>query len=104
MFSKTELVRAIEELEEAPATFQNAEKLSVFYQLYDHIYTRREPEKRIEPVGEVTINNYEGSEFLEAISGQEADAVWPIIDELMSAVKIMNPRLYDATLDSIRAL
>lgn len=102
MFSKSQLLDAIEELESSPATFQNAEKLAVFYQLYDHLYTRKEPEKIIETVGEVTINKYGASEFLTAIEGQEADQVWPIIDELMTTIKALQPRLYEATMDRIR--
>jgi hypothetical protein len=36
MFSKKELMDAIDELERSPSTYQNAEKLATFYLLYDH--------------------------------------------------------------------
>jgi len=104
MFSKSQLLDAIEGLEASPATFQNAEKLAVFYQLYDHLYAPRIADSNPVPTGEVTIYKYGGSEFLEAIGGQDAEEVWKIIDELMTAIKALNPRLYNATLDRIRGL
>ena len=102
MFSKSELINAIDELEHAPATYQNAEKLAVFYLLYDHLFIQKEPINRIEPVKEVTINRYEGSEFYEVISGKEAAHVWQVIDELMATIQMLQPKLYQATIDKIR--
>lgn len=104
MFSKSELLDAIDELEQSPATYQNAEKLATFYQLYDHIYTRREPETRIESVREVKINSYGDSEFLQVISGQESEDVWRIIDELMTTLQVLQPKLYQATVDRIKSI
>ena len=102
MFSKTELLDAIDELEHAPATYQNAEKLATFYQLYDHLYIDKEPVMRIEPTKEVIIEDHGGSEFLRVITGQRAEAVWLIIDELLEAVKVLQPRLYQATIDKLK--
>ena len=102
MFSKTELLNAIDELEMAPATYQNAEKLATFYLLYDHLYVEKEPVNRFESVREVKIDKYGGSEFYEAISGQNAAQVWAVIDELMATIQALQPRLYTATIDKIR--
>ena len=102
MFSKNELLDAIDDLKMAPATFQNAEKLATFYTLYDHLYCQREPESRIQPAREVTINRYGGSEFLQAIEGKAAEDTWAIIDELMTTIKALQPKLYQATIDKIR--
>lgn len=102
MFSKNELINAIDELEHAPATYQNAEKLAVFYLLYDHLYIEKEPVNRFEQVKEVTINRYEGSEFFEAISDKDAAQVWQVLDELMATIQMLQPKLYQATIDKIR--
>lgn len=104
MFSRSELLRAIEELEATPATYQTAEKLATFYTLYDHLYSQRQPEAKPVPAAEVTIYKHGDSEFLKAIEGQEAEAVWPIIDELMATIKALQPRLYEATIDRITGL
>ena len=102
MFSKGELLNAIDELEMAPATYQNAEKLATFYTLYDHLFVQKEPVNRVEPVREVTINRYEGSEFMQVISGKNAADVWAVIDELMATVQALQPKLYQATIDRIK--
>ena len=101
MFSKSQLLDAIEELEASPATYQNAEKLATFYMLYDHLFVVKEPVSRIEPTKEVVIDEHGDSEFLKVIADKKADEVWLIIDELMDAVKALQPRLYQATIDMI---
>lgn len=35
-----------------------------------------------------------GTEFAEAIRGRSGWEVWPIIDEAMTALQVVNPRLY----------
>lgn len=102
MFSKNELLDAIDELEMSPATYQNAEKLAVFYLLFDHLYIKKEPVNRIEQVREVTIDNYGDSDFLRVVSGQKAKDVWMIINELMDAIKTLQPRLYQATIEKLK--
>lgn len=37
-----------------------------------------------------------GSEFLERIGGRKAEDVLPILDELVEAVSVYNPRLYNS--------
>ncbi len=102
MFSKNELLDAIDDLEMAPATYQNAEKLATFYLLYDHLYCRKEPVNLVETTREVTIDRYGDSEFLEAITDKNPEDIWMVMDELMSALQALNPRLYQATLDRIK--
>lgn len=102
MFSKNELLDAIDELEMSPATYQNAEKLATFYSLYDHLYVKKEPMNRIESVREVTIDMYGDSEFLKAITDRNSQDVWLVMDELMSMLQVMQPKLYQATIDKIK--
>ena len=101
MFSKNELLDAIDELENSPSTYQNAEKLATFYLLYDHLYIKKEPVNRIELAREVTIDRYGSSEFLEAISDKKAEDIWMVMDELMETLKMLQPRLYRATIEKI---
>ena len=102
MFSKSQLLDAIEELEASPATYQNAEKLATFYTLFDHLYIQKEPLQRIESTREVTIDRYGDSDFLTAITDRKADDIWMVMDELMQTIQVLNPRLYQATLDRIK--
>lgn len=102
MFSKNELLDAIDELEMAPATFQNAEKLATFYTLYDHLYVREVPKNLVEMTREVTIDRYGDTEFLKAIDGMNAEKAWKIMDELMTTLMALQRKLYDATIDRIQ--
>lgn len=102
MFSKNELLDAIEELEMSPATYQNAEKLATFYVLYEHLYVKKEPVSRVESVNEVIIGDYGDSEFLQTVIGMKSENVWMIIDELMDAIKTLQPRLYQATIAKLK--
>lgn len=102
MFSKGELLDAIEELEMSPATYQNAEKLATFYLLYEHLYVKKEPVNRVESVKEVTIDRYGDSEFFQAIEGKKSEEGWMVMDELMQTIQMLHPRLYQATIDKLR--
>lgn len=102
MFSKVELLDAIDELENSPATYQNAEKLATFYLLYDHLYIQKEPLQRIESTREVTIDRYGDSDFLEVITDKKSEDIWRIMDELMATLEMLQPKLYRATIDKIR--
>lgn len=44
------------------------------------------------------------SEFLQAVNGRDSTAVWAVIDELMSALMVVNRRAYDAALRRIRSI
>lgn len=102
MFSESELIEAIEELEKAPLTFQNAEKLAVFYTLSDHLSLARKPDNGISK--EITICRYEGTCFYQAISGRNAKEVWRIMNELMKIIKVSQPELYESTLRKINSI
>lgn len=102
MFSKSQLLDAIDELENSCTTFQDCEKLATFYSLYDHLYGSSIPVPTVETIRETIIADNGDSEFLRAISGKDPHAVWQIMDEVMDTVRAFQPRLYDATLQKIR--
>ena len=102
MFSRAEILNAIDELETSPATYQNAEKLATFYSIYDHLYVKEEPMSRIESIQEVIIGKYGDSEFMQAIEGKKAEDVWPVLDELLGIVQALQPRLYNATIEKLK--
>lgn len=102
MFSKNEILDAIDDLEEAPATYQNAEKLATFYSLYDHLFVTKEPINRIESIREVIIGKYGDSEFMRTIEGKKAEVVWSVMDELLQTIQMLQPRLYNATIEKLK--
>ena len=44
------------------------------------------------------------SEFLKAVDGRKAERVWPLINELVEAVKILHPRMYTTFIDKVQDL
>ena len=104
MFSEKELLKAIKDLEKAPQTFQDIQKLATFYSIYDHLYgysfATEQPVK--EPVKQTIIEYYGDSEFLTSVEGKDAELVFEVLDELMDAVKVLQPRLYNATIQRLK--
>ncbi len=47
---------------------------------------------------------YSGSEFSRAVGKKNIDQVFPIIDELMDALMVLNPRLYKSVIRKIEDL
>lgn len=42
-----------------------------------------------------------GTEFSNAVKGRTADEIMPVMDELMTAVKVLHPRLYNGVMDKL---
>lgn len=88
MISKKELEQAIRECEQAKVSYQTCEKLATFYTVYDHLYN--------EAVQEVAVPRETiPSKVMELANGKSADDVWKLVDELVDAVQVLNPKLYD---------
>lgn len=105
MFSECELIKSIREIENAPPTFQNMQKLATFYTIYDHLYSvPAEPRELKKTVQENVVEWYGDSEFLSLIEDKEAEKMWLLMDELMSTIKALQPRLYEATMQEIRQM
>ena len=92
MIPEKDILDAIAEVEKQPDTFAKAAKLATFYSLLDHLYP--------EPMGYSggTMGSYGQSDFLKAVSGKDEAHVLAVMDELMDAVAILMPRLYDGAI------
>ena len=49
-----------------------------------------------------TIHYDSGTDFSQAINGRNQAEVWPIIDELISSIQVLMPRLYDGVMQRLR--
>ena len=49
-----------------------------------------------------TIHFDSGTDFSQAINGRNQAEVWPIIDELISSVQVLMPRLYDGVMQRLQ--
>lgn len=84
-------------------------KLSAFYTIRDHLFPRA-PEKlgsetqelySYAPAPEATVQINSKSEFADLVNGRNAEDVWPVIDELMSTLQVIQPRLYNAVMQKL---
>lgn len=102
MVSKNELQNAINECMNEPFTLSKCQKLADFITIYNHFYTepRNEPKNLTESIVE-----YDGeSQFAHAINGKNAREIWVVMEELMDAVKVLQPRMYDSVIDRLETL
>lgn len=110
MITEAELLEAIEECESARPSLQLCEKLACLYTVYDHLYSnfenhnysyQSEPLQKIDAVKQV-MDRYGDSEFLSAVEGLDPENVMLILDELMSTLEIMTPRLYRSVMSRLK--
>lgn len=95
MISEKDLNRAIDECKDTANSYTNCEKLATFLIIKDHLYGSNEvAQTRAEEV----VDHHGNSEFLDAITDKKAEDVWMVMNELMDAIAVTNPRLYDATM------
>jgi len=94
MISEEELLKAIEETEKLPVSFQNCEKLAVFYTLLDH--------KQSEDIK--IMKQSSGSEFLNVINGKSINDILPVLDELMQTLDVVQNKLYKSTINALQSI
>ena len=92
MISRKDLEIAAKELMDSQPTYQTCAKLADIYIVLDHMkpdhYSMKGP----------------GSDFLTAIDGKNIEKVLDVMNELMDATQVLNPRLYERVIERINAL
>ena len=92
----------IAEWEAKDLTFYVVERLAWLYIVRDNALMRVKETTGEEPVIMPTIAISSGSEFMETCSKADPVKMWLVLDDLMNAIKSLQPRLYDATIDSLK--
>ncbi len=114
MYTESELIDAIEELNNGSHTISNVSKLASVYTVLDHIAIGRgySTESKTDNIAEAyrppvsvvkkdMIGNYGDSEFLTLIKGKKPESVWALMDELMDTLSLVNVSLYNSVLDRL---
>ena len=95
---------------------QTCIKLAAYYTIKQHLYPSKIPsdDQQVllpEPSYSYSSGNDTGNveyesdtAFGKAVYGIENSQIWPLIDELVETVRVVNTRLYDAFLRKINAL
>ena len=98
MPTKEELLKAIDDVSRLPDTYSKCQKLATFYILLNSLYPEEDFKNEFSTQFQSTIPNLGESEFLKRIKGRELNYVFSVFDELMEALKALNPSLYANTL------
>lgn len=72
-------------------------KLAAYYIIRENMFGKRESEDIAIPTMSFSSNtvDYEGeSSFMKEIIGKDAEKAWMLVDELMIALQVVNPKLY----------
>lgn len=81
-------------------------KLAAYYILRDHLFPMSQDisEGHSHSAGLFSPSPVydSGTEFSDSIQGLSLDDILPVIDELMEALKVLNPKLYDGVLRRLR--
>lgn len=74
---------------------QTCIKLAAFYTIKEHMYGNAPEDDGYSFSSDEKYIQYESdSEFGQAICGKPAYEMWAIMDEIMEALQVLNPRLY----------
>lgn len=84
---------SIAELEAGKPSYELCRNLAALYIIKDHM-------DRCSGIGGMEIE----SEFMSAVYGKPVPAVMTVIDDLMHTVRMLSPKTYQATIDSIKAI
>ena len=107
MFTKAELLDAIDQLMDGKHSIQSCEKLAAIYTVMDHLYAPDvgySNDNKVIAETKPVIGYYGDSDFLLAIEGKNPEQVWPLIDELIEALSVLNPRLLSNFFDKLYQL
>lgn len=108
MIREDDLREAIAEMQgQKNPNAQTCIKLAAYYTILDHI-TGKDPtplqtysDMSSYSAGSSAIE-YDGeSDFAKAIKGRDPSDVWPVMDELMTTLQVMHPRLYSGVMARI---
>lgn len=86
-------------------------KLAAFYIIKNELYGKPEQSPAsaysylpppVETVENHTVDYISDTEFSQAVHGQDSGDMWAIMDELMTTLAVLYPRLYDSVLRKIR--
>lgn len=103
MIRRDDLLEAIAECEGIRKPNANTcMMLSAFYTILDHMDNKEAPvEYSFSPAPQEEIKYNSGSEFSEAVQDKDINEILEIIDELMSTLQVLHPRLYDGVMIKI---
>ena len=117
MITEKEVEQAIQECMRDPITGNKRAVLADLIIIQDYLFGEPTREREVpQPMPmqsysappmeqvEIYVETNGDSEFLKVVNGRKAERVWPLINELVEAVKILHPRMYTTFIDKVQDL
>lgn len=104
MLTERDLLKAIAECETEPLTSAKISKLADLYTVYDHLFGYDEAPplySHAEPVEQRKIKTNGDTEFLKLLNGKDMELCLTEIDELVSAIQALHPKMYERLLRNL---
>ena len=116
MINKKDLQEAIAECTgKRNPTADTCMKLAAYYTIQDHLYKDTTPTKSMSAYRPVVSQSFAadplpesrsydgqgGSEFLDLVKGKDVNVVMAVMDELMTTLGVINPRLYEGVMTKL---
>lgn len=101
MITEREILDAIDDLLREPVSITDCGKIASLMVVHDHLFGEpQQPREREVPAAIIETDG--SSDFLRAVNGRGTADVMAVMDELMEAVKVLQPRIYDEVMDRVR--
>lgn len=94
MISLDSIEQSILELESSDTSFSVCERLAWLYVVRDHLRGYDEKPTEISLEG--------SSDFLLAVNGKNPERIMPIINDLMDAVRVLHPNMYEKVISKLK--
>ena len=117
MITEKDVLNAIDECMQDPITGNKRAALAQLFVIHDHLFgepMQVQETQRPMPMQsysappmeqvEIYVETNGDSEFLKVVNGRKAERIWPLINELVEAVKILHPRMYTTFIDKVQDL
>lgn len=97
MIKESDLVKAIAECQgEKNPNANTCIKLAAYYTILNNL-------KHEEPQQYSYANKYDsGSEFSNAVKGRSLEEIMPVMDELMTSIQVLFPKMYRAVIQRLK--
>ena len=105
MITEHDLLEAIAECQGAKAPNANTcIKLAAYYTILNNM---REQDVQMYGMSRASdskkvVSLQSDTEFAKTVNGTDCDVVMPVMDELMTALSVLNPRLYNSVMSKIK--
>ena len=106
MITEADLQEAISEcLGQRNPSASTCIKLAAFYTIRKELFGSYEPapvySRSSGSTNSAMVGYTSDTEFAQSIHGKDPDTVWAVVDELMEALRVVNPRLYRGVINKI---